>query len=66
MDFYKSVCEFYILVISLRMSIKKSHHEKTQETDSIIVISDNDQNQVLETCISMKFDAECNKTVPRI
>ena len=37
-----------------------------KKTDSRVVISGNNQNQVLETFISMKFDAECNETTPAI
>ena len=37
-----------------------------KKTDSKVVISGNNQNQVLETFIYMKFDAECNKTTPVI
>ena len=33
-----------------------------KKTDSEIVIFENNQNQILETFISMKFDAECNET----
>ena len=39
---------------------------KIKNPDSRIVISENNQNQVLETFISMKFDAECNETTPAI
>ena len=39
---------------------------KIKKTDCEIVIFENNQNQVLETFISMKFDAECNKTTPVI
>ena len=37
-----------------------------KKTDSEIVIFENNQNQVLETFISMKFDAENNETTPAI
>ena len=37
---------------------------KIKKTDSKIVISENTQNKVLEMCISMKFDTECNETNP--
>ena len=37
-----------------------------KKTDSEIVIFENNQNQLLETFISMKFDAECNETTPAI
>ena len=37
-----------------------------KKTDYMIVISDNDQNQVLEACASMKFDVKCNKTTLRM
>ena len=39
---------------------------KIKKTDSKIVISENTQNKVLETFISMKFDTECNETTPEI
>ena len=39
---------------------------KIKKTDYEIVISGNNQNQVLETFISIKFDAECNETTPAI
>ena len=39
---------------------------KIKKTDYKVVISENNQNQVLETFISMKFDAECNETTPAI
>ena len=39
---------------------------KIKKTGSEIVIFENNQNQVLETFISMKFDAECNETAPAI
>ena len=48
------------------MPIKKAHHEKNAETDYEIVISGNNQNIVLETFISIKFDAEFNETTPAI
>ena len=37
-----------------------------QKSDSEILIFENNQNQVLGTFISMKFDAECNETTPAI
>jgi hypothetical protein len=39
---------------------------KIQKTDYEIVISENNQNRVLETFISIKFDAENNETTPAI
>ena len=39
---------------------------KINKTDFKIVITENNQNQDLETCISMKFDTECNETTPTI
>ena len=39
---------------------------KIKKTDSKIVISENTQNKILETFISMKFDTECNETTPAI
>ena len=39
---------------------------KIQKTGSEIVIFENNQNQVLEMCMAMKFDAECNETTPAI
>ena len=36
------------------------------KTDYKIVISENNQNKVLETFISIKFDTECNETIPDI
>ena len=39
---------------------------KIQKTGSEIVISENDQNRVMEMLICMKFDAECNETTPAI
>ena len=36
---------------------------KIKKTDSKILISENNQNKILETFISMKFDAECNETI---
>ena len=39
---------------------------KIKKTDYEIMISENNQNQVLETFISIKFDAECNETTPAI
>ena len=35
-------------------------------TESRVVISGNNQNQVLETFNNMKVDVECNKTTPVI
>ena len=37
-----------------------------QKTGSRIVISENTQNEVLETFIYIKMDAECNETTPAI
>ena len=37
-----------------------------KKNDSKILISENNQNKVLETFISMEFDAECNETTPDI
>ena len=37
-----------------------------QKTDSEIVISENTQNNVLETFTYIKSNAECNETVPTI
>ena len=37
-----------------------------KKTDSKIVISENEQNQVLKTFTSMKSDSECNETTPAI
>ena len=39
---------------------------KIKKTDYEIMISENNQNQFLETFISIKFDAECNETAPAI
>ena len=39
---------------------------KIKKTDYKVVISENNQNQLLETFISMKFNAECNETTPAI
>ena len=39
---------------------------KIQKTGSEIVISGNNQNRVLETCMSIKFDTENNETTPAI
>ena len=39
---------------------------KIKKTDYEIMIFENNQNQVLETFISIKFDAECNETTPAI
>ena len=39
---------------------------KIQKTDSEIVNFENNQNQILEMFISMKFGAECKKTTPAI
>ena len=39
---------------------------KIKKTDHKVVISVNNQNQLLETFISMKFDVECNETTPAI
>ena len=39
---------------------------KIQKTGSEIVIFENNQNQVLEMFMAMKFDAECNETTPAI
>ena len=61
----RSVCEFYMLFMILRMPIKKAHHQTNQENwfrRSCFV----NQNQVLELFISMKIDAECNETTPEI
>ena len=30
-DVYRSVCEFYILIIIFRMHIKEAHHERNEE-----------------------------------
>ena len=37
-----------------------------KKTGSEIVISEKNQNQDLETFISMRLDAECNETTPAI
>ena len=37
-----------------------------KKTDFKIAISENTQNKMMETFISMKFDAECNETTPEI
>ena len=39
---------------------------ENKKTDDKVVISENNQYQVLETFISMKSDAECNETNPVI
>ena len=39
---------------------------KIKITGSEIVIFENNQNQVLEMFMAMKFDAECNETTPAI
>ena len=39
---------------------------KIEKTGSEIVIFENNQNQVLEMFMAMKFDAECNETTPAI
>ena len=39
---------------------------RIQKTGSEIVISENNQNQDLETFVCMKSDAECNETTPEI
>ena len=39
---------------------------EVKKTDSRILISENTQNKVLETFISMKSDAECDEITPEI
>ena len=51
----------------LRIPFKKPYHKKTEENSVCeIMIRKNNQNQFLETFISIKFDAECNETTPAI
>ena len=39
---------------------------KIKKTDYEIMMSENNQNQVLETFRPIKFDAACNETTPAI
>ena len=39
---------------------------RIQKTDSKIMISEHHQNKVLDTCIYIKSDTECNETAPAI
>jgi len=50
----RSVCEFYMIFIILRMAIKKESRKLIPK----IMFYKHDQNQVLEMFISMKIDAE--------
>ena len=66
-DVHRSVCEFYVPFLIVRIPIKKAYHERNRKkTGSRIVISENTQNEVLETFIDIKMDAESNETAPVI
>ena len=56
-----------MLLVILRMPIKNTHHYTNQENEFWeIVISEKNQNEILETFISINIDAECNENVPAI
>ena len=63
----RSVCEFWALIIRIRMHINEAYHHRNQENWFWeIVISENNWNHIPNTFISMRIDAEHNETAPAI